>query len=325
MGSHPFDNEFRITPEQREKFRRDGFVKLEGFYNPEVVEALLARVEAEMDRGEAGSFKADSMFNRAKYDFKGERTEVYELLERPYLRRALTDLVERDLFLTFEQCFEIEKNVSKGFPWHVGAQSFGFQPAEEFACTLWAPLHPVDTKGQRGGMAYVPDRVISGDFIFHQIEPAIVSTLEAREQAGDRTNVSEYFDMRAGILNSPTMCEILENHQVEDDFEPGDALLFNKMVVHRSIMLGEGALPRRAAYVMRFVDVGSHYDLERAKNLEYPAEKYGKGLFPYKPITRFHMEIAEAGAQDGDLLAECAFFDDRDRRTIRRERSSRAG
>ncbi|MDE0330330.1 MAG: hypothetical protein OXL41_00525, partial [Nitrospinae bacterium] len=115
MSSHPFDNEFVLTPEHKEQFRRDGFVKLEGFYNPEVVETLLARVEAEMDRGEAAGLKTDSMFNRAKYDFAGERTEVYELLERPYLRRALTDLVECDLFLTFEQCFEIEKNVSKGF------------------------------------------------------------------------------------------------------------------------------------------------------------------------------------------------------------------
>ena len=57
MSGHPFDNEFRITPEQREKFRRDGFVKLERFYNPEVVEALLARVEAEMDRGEVWQFQ----------------------------------------------------------------------------------------------------------------------------------------------------------------------------------------------------------------------------------------------------------------------------
>ena len=121
-----------------------------------------------------------------------------------------------------------------------------------------------------------------------------------------------------------TMCEILENHQVEDDFEPGDALLFNKMVVHRSIMLGEGALPKRAAYVMRFIDAGSHYDLERARNLEFPVEKYGKGFIPYKPFTRQHIEIAEAGAHDGDLLAECSYFDDRERRMIRRERSSQA-
>ena len=289
-----------------------------------MVNTLLDRVEVEMSRGGPSNFKVDSRFTRAKYDFESEKADVYELLKRPYFRRALTDLVERDLFLTFELCFEIEKNVSQGFPWHVGVQSFGYQVAEEFGCTLWAPLHPVDTKGQRGGMAYVPQNVISGDFVYHQIEPAIVSTLEAKERAGVRTSVGEYFAMRVEILNSPTMVEILENHQVEDGFEPGDVLLFNKMVVHRSIMLGEGTLPRRAAYVMRFVDAGSHYDLQRARNLEFPVEKYGKGFIPYKPFTRQHIEIAEAGARDGDVLAECAYFDNRDRRTIRREQYPQA-
>ena len=340
MSSHPFDNEFLITREQKEKFQRDGFVKLEGFFNADVVNTLLDRVEVEMNRGEDSNSKVDSpltqgtkrpkaslshlSFSRAKYDFESEKVDVYELLERAYFRRALTSLAERDLFLTFELCFEIEKNVNPGFPWHVGVNSFGYQVAEEFGCTLWVPLHPVDAKGQQGGMAYVPENVISGDFIYRYIEPAIVSTLEAKERAGVRTSMTDYVAMRANILNSPTMSEILENHQVEDDFEPGDVLLFNKMVVHRSIMLGEGTLPRRAAYVMRFVDAGSHYDLQRARNLEFPVEQYGKGLFAYKPITRQHIEIAEAGARDGDVLAECAYFDNRDRRTIRRELSPQA-
>ena len=333
MSTHPFDTNFLITREHKEKFRRDGFVKLKGFFNADVVNTLLDRVEAEMGvvdktsrvgarqgtkRPQAAT--SDRLFSRVKYDFESEKADVYQLLERPYFRRALTGLVERDLFLTFELCFEIEKNAEAGFPWHVGLNSFGYQVAEEFGCTLWAPLHPVDTKGQRGGMAYVPQNVISGDFVYHQIEPAIVSTLEAKERAGVRTSINDYFAMRGAIFNSPTMCEILENHQVEDDFEPGDVLLFNKMVVHRSIMLGEGALPRRAAYVMRFIDAGSHYDLQRARNLEFPVEQYGKGFFPYKPITRQHIEIAEAGAGDGDVLAECAYFDNRERRTI--ERSS---
>ena len=225
--------------------------------NAAVVNALRDRVEVEMDRGIPGSLKADSQFNRARYSFQAERAEVYDLLERPYFGRALTDLAERDLFLTNEVCFEIEKNVSKGFPWHVGAQSFGFQFAEEFGCTLWAPLQAIDSKGQRGGMAYVPRNVISAEYVFNQLEPAIVSTLEAKERAGVRTSVNEYFAMRMEILNSPTLCEIFEHHQVEDDFEPGDVLVFNKMVVHRSILLGEGVLPRRAAYVMRFTDAAS--------------------------------------------------------------------
>ena len=328
MGRHPFDHEFRIAPEHKTRFRRDGFVKLKGFLNAAVIDTLLERVEAEMRRGTVDNFKVDSQFNRVKYDFDTDKNVIFELLQRRYFRQALTDLVERDLFLTFELCFEIEKNVdsgkknvNSGLPWHVDVQSFGYQFAEEFGCTLWAPLHPVDANGQRGGMAYVPQHVVSGDFLF-AIEPAVVSTLKTKEQAGIRTSVSEYFAMRTGILNSPPMDEILDNHQVEDDFEPGDVLMFNKMVAHRSIMLGEGELARRAAYVMRFVDAGSHYDLERARNLEYPVEQYGTGFFPYKPITRQHIEIAEAGAANGDLLSTCAYFGDRERRMIRHEQSS---
>ena len=129
----------------------------------------------------------------------------------------------------------------------------------------------------------------------------------------------EYSSLRFGLYNSPPLDAILETHQVEDDFQPGDVLVFNKWVVHRSIMLGEGELPKRAAYVMRYVDAGSHYDLQRAQYQELPVELYSKGLFPYEPITRQHVEIAQAGAADGDLLAECAYFDNRDRRMLRRE------
>lgn len=321
MNSHPFDNGFRVTPEQKVQFQRDGFVKLEGFLNANVIDVLRERVEFELGRDTIDNFKVDSMFSRATYDFESEKDDIFELLERPFFRRALTDLVERDLFLTAELSFEIESNVSKGFPWHVGAQSFGYQPGKEFGCTLWAPLHPVHAEGQRGGMAYVPQHVVSGEFVFEHFERALVSALKIKERAGVRTTVREYFDMRLGILNSPAMTEIFESHQVEDDFEPGDVLVFNKMVVHRSIMLGAGELTRRAAYVLRFVDAGSHYDLRRAQDLEFPVEQYGKGLFPYKPFTRLHIEIAEAGAADSDLLSECAYFNNRERRMLRREAS----
>ena len=321
MSRHAFDNEFSVTHEQKERFRRDGFVKLEGFLNAKVVNTLLDRVEVEMAREDRGNLQTSSIFARSKYDFEAAKSDVYELLERPYFRTALTELVEHDLFLAFEMCFELEKNVSKGFPWHVGVQSFSYQAAEEKAYTLWVPLHPVDAKGQRGGMAYVPENVVSGEFAY-RLDPLVASTMEAKERAGTRTSANEYAALRVGILNSPSMAEILESHQVEDDFEPGDALLFNKYVIHRSIMLGEGPLARRAAYVMRFVDAASRYDLKQARSVEFPERQYGHGMFPYRPFTRQHMEIAEAGARDGDLLAECVYFDNRDRRTVRRESAS---
>ena len=322
MSAHPFDNAFRITPEHKMKFQRDGFVKLEGFLNGAVVDMLLDRTEREM-RGNTRNTTTGSAFSRVQYDFASDKNDVYEMMARPYFRQALTELVERDLFLTFEVCFEIEQLVNEGFGWHVGVQSFGFQFSEEFGCTLWAPLQPVDPEGQRGGMAYVPQNVISGAFMYDQLEPAVVSTLRAKERAGVRTSFKEYNDLRSELLNTPSMTTILETHQVEDDFQPGDVLVFNKWVVHRSITLEEGELPRRAAYVMRLVDADSRYDLQRAQNLELPTELYSRGLFPYKPVTRQHIEIAEAGAANGDKLSECAYFDNRDRRMIRREQTAR--
>ena len=76
---------FLITPEQKEKFQRDGFVKLEGFLNADVVNTLLARVDAEMTRGDLtnfkdSNFKDDKLFTRAKYDFETDKSKVYELI-----------------------------------------------------------------------------------------------------------------------------------------------------------------------------------------------------------------------------------------------------
>ena len=318
MTGHPFDNEFAVTGEQKEQFQRDGFVRLEGFLNASAVGMLLDRTEIELARSPTNSFTGRAaQLSRAQYDFGTAKTDVFELLERPYFQQALTGLTGRDLFLTFEMSFEIEKNFNEGLPWHVGVQSFGYQFAEDFGCTLWAPLHPIDACGQRGGMAYVPQHLLPGEFVY-PADLAVVEALRARERSGRRTSVQDYGDLRAGILNSPVMDELLRAHQVEDDFDPGDVLLFNKTVVHRSVMLGEGELSHRAAYVLRFIDAASRYDLNRVQALEFPAEKYTKGLFTYKPVTRQHIEIAEAGAKDGDLLAECAYFSDRDRRLIQK-------
>lgn len=313
---HPFDNDFRVTAEQQESFSRDGFIKLDGFLNESAVAMLRDRSDVELNRAPAVKLRAVN-FSKVQYDFDSPKAHIFELMERPYFREALTTLTGRDLFLTFEMSFEIEKNVNKGLPWHVGVQSFGFQFAEDFACTLWAPMDPIDARGQRGGMAYVPQHVLSGEFVY-SADMVVGEVLKAREErSGQRTGAQDYFSLRMAFLNSPVMEELLDVHRIEDNFDPGDVLLFNKNVVHRSVMLGDGDLDHRTAYVLRLVDATSRYDLHRAQALEFPSEHYAKGIFPYKPATRQHIEIAEAGAQHGDLIAECAFFSDRDRRTIR--------
>ena len=322
--THPFDNDFTVTGEQKERYSRDGFVKLQGLLNADVVGTLLDHVNVESNRGmedqsnrgTTDHSRSESEFTKKQYGFADEKTDIFELIGRPFFRRTLTDLTGRDLFLTFVMSFETEQNVKEGFPWHVDVQSFGFQFAEEFACSLWVPLHPIDANGQRGGMAYIPRHVLPGDFLY-PADLAVVEALKARERAGERTGADDYVGLRRGILNSSTLKELLDVQAVEDDFEPGDALLFNKTVIHRSVLLGEGELSHRAAYVMRFVDATSRYDLNRAQSLEFPYVQYGTGSSPFRPGLRQHIEIAEAGAKHGDVISQCTYFSDRDRRTVR--------
>ena len=322
--THPFDNDFTVTGEQKERFARDGFVKLPGFLNADVVGTLLDHVHVKSKRGKEVQFHRGTTdrspfkteFSNSRFDFVSEKADVFELMERPFFRRTLMDLTGRDLFLTLVLSFEMEQNVKKGLPWHVDLRSFGYQFAEEFACSLWVPLHPIDVNGQRGGMACIPRHVLPGDFCYPAYL-AVIEALKARERAGKRTNVDDYRVLRRGILNSPAMKELLDVHAVEDNFEPGDALLFKKSVIHRSVRLGEGELSHRAAYVMRFIDATSRYDLNWAHTLEFPTEHYRTDSSPYNPGTRQYIEIAEAGAKHGDVISECTYFSDRERRTIR--------
>lgn len=65
MHEHAFDNDFSATPQKIEQFQRNDFVKLDGLFHPEVVRALLSRLEGKMS-GAAENFKSE--FSRLKYD-----------------------------------------------------------------------------------------------------------------------------------------------------------------------------------------------------------------------------------------------------------------
>ena len=299
------DSGFQLSEAQIKKFQTDGYVKLPKFLSADTVDMLLRRTDAEMSKS-LDSFT--SQFNRLKYDFESDKADIYELIQAETFQQVMSALTNRNLFMTFELCFELKSGVSKGFPWHVGVQSFGYQRAEEFGCTIWAPLHPIRTDGQRGGMAYVPDRLMSGRFVYDQIESAIISTLEEQHRRGEETSLNKYLMMRAGILNSPAMRQILETHCEEDEFDPGDVLVFNKYVIHRSVKLEEGELDRRAAFVMRFVEQGSRYDRRRAEELEYPTIRYGQ-----QPFTRAHIEI---DLPDGGVLSDSEYNDSPEQRMI---------
>ena len=170
--------------------------------------------------------------------------------------------------------FGLKKEVSKGFSWHIESQSFGFHRTEDYATTLWAPLHRIDTKGQRGGMRYVPTDIISGEYMYSFVDPAVFRCIQERIDNGG-IGFDEYVALRDEPLNSSGMNNLLEYYAVEDDFELGDVLLFDKYVIHRSARLEEGPLEVRDAFSLRFICEESLYDRDRAHMIEIPRNYFG--------------------------------------------------
>ena len=307
---HPFDSDFRVTPEQKVLFQKQGFVLLPGFANENVVEMLRDRVEFEVRMG----LRARRV--RASYDFKGDMEPAFQLLERKHMRDALLGLTGRDLFMFAENLFVIHRNDNPGAPWHVGTETFGYHRTEDYGCTLWVALDPVDAKGQGGGIDFVPENVFSGRHIYEYADRALVDAFRKKSKAGVSTTSFEFWDARFGLLDGEPTKSVLNAHGVAYDFKPGDAVFFNKMIIHRSLPLGDGPLRRRRAYNMRFMDLRTRYDMDGMLDRKFPVTEYGGGMVPYKPITQLPMDIAAAGAFDGDVISECGYFEDRDRRTV---------
>ena len=155
-------------------------------------------------------------------------------------------------------------------------------------------------------MRYVPRDIISGEFMYDFIDPAVFRCMAERIANGG-IEFDEYVALRDEPLNSPGIGRLLEYFSVEDDYELGDVLLFDKYVIHRSVPLGEGPLDIRDAFSLRFIADDSLYDLERARSIEIPRDHYG-----YAGPTKFHLEVCSV---DGSKIVDSPYFDsDRERR-----------
>ena len=291
---HP---DFRSSPALATAFARDGFVPLRGLFTSDFVGYIRSKIVEQMAR----LSEAQRGFSRIGYDLFRDDPVLGELLCETRFADALTRLTEHALFFTQAVGFELEKNKHHGFPWHIGTQSFGYQRAQDYGCSLWIPLDPIVAAQQGGGMSYVPEHFVSGQFMYDHVDPAIDHSLRV---LGDRgaLGFEDFIELRHGVLNSPAMVTLFETLCRSDDFAPGDALLFNKRVIHCSNPLTEGPLPSRAAFVMRFVDIDARYDARRARGLEIPRELFGTA-----PQSDFHLEVCR---NDGDRISDSPYFTD---------------
>jgi hypothetical protein len=297
--------DFKLTQEDIDNYQRTGFVVLRNFFPPEMVEYLKARVNDELEDPTDHYQKG---FDKLRYDLCNGDETIFELIANEQFKDIMLKLTQTDLFFTQGVGFGLKKNLSKGFTWHIESQSFGFNRSEDYGTTLWAPLHPIDTKKQRGGMRYVPRDIISGEFMYDFIDPAVFRCMQEHIDSGG-IKFEDYVSLRDEPLNSSGINRLLEYFAIEDDFELGDVILFDKYVLHRSAPLEDGPIDVRDAFSLRFIGVDSVYDKDRAHMIEIPRKYYD-----YAGPTTFHLDICD---EDGERIVDSHFFDeDREKRYI---------
>lgn len=287
-----------------DKFKESGFVILRNFLDSDIL-GYLEKIADANSRPSGTNYGAG--FSKIKYDLGNDDERVFELIATKKFSNTLGNLTGKDLLYTQELAFGLEKNKSTGFPWHVGTQSFGFQRKDDFGCTLWFPFCEIDPRKQRGGMALVPKKHISGEFVYQHID--LLPQYLKEKSAVSVIDFSVFDRVKNGLLNSPDMDEILSCFAEEDFFMPGDAVLFDKYVIHRSIKLEDGPINNRLAFALRFADVNSRYDSARANNLEYP-----KHAFNYAGSSDFNILVCQ---EDNRLIVDSPLYrDDIDKRLI---------
>ncbi|WP_258185294.1 phytanoyl-CoA dioxygenase family protein [Vibrio sp. 10N.286.48.B8] len=291
------NKKFQITELDIKNFQQDGFVLLKGVFSQEFISTVKNKIDNDIS---APSDKYQSGFSRIAFDlFAGDET-IASLMNNTHFRKVMNQLSGKELLYTQGLGFELKKNDSKGFPWHIGTQSFGYQQAEDFGCTIWTPLVPINNNNQQGGMAYVPKSKVSGEFLYNDIDPVVFEMTQRKIETNSELSLEEFVHLRDGPLNDAAMKKILDFFAVQDDYELGDALIFDKHVIHRSVFLKDGPIDARAAFVMRFVCSESKYDKKRALNLEIPREH-----FKYEGPTRFHLDVCK---EDGELIKRSSLF-----------------
>lgn len=301
---------FQLTTEHIERYQRQGVVVLKQFFSSEMIEFLKERVNDEFET-QTNHYK--KFFDKFRYGLCNDDEIIFELLEDEIFQNVMRSLCQEDLFCTEGVGLSLERGKAgkenKDFTWNIKPHGLGLNRAQDGSATLWVPLHPIDSKKQRGGMCYVPRDIISGEFMYYFIEPAIFRCMDEHIKSGGIA-FEDYIALRDEPLNSGGIARLLEYFSVEDDLELGDVILFDKYVLHRSVPLEEGPIESCHSFSLKFISADSRYDRERAEMYEIPCSYYVD-----EEPTKLHLEFCK---EDNELIVESAYFDaDRDRRFIR--------
>ena len=285
---------FTVSDAEIAQFRTAGFVRLRQVFSPDTIAYFQDLVDRRLHGGANEHEPADHAY-------------LLALIGRRDFQLSLSRLIGQPSFFTFDHALEFVRGATATYPWYSSAMTFGYQRPDDFGCSIWTPLIPIDPAGQRGGIANIPRTLISGRFAY-DMERVAVAAFETRDRWGKAITFEQFASARSAVLNNPTLADMFAALEVEDAYDLGDALIFDKHVIHRAVGLEAGPYDRRAAFAMRFVAADSRYDLPFAETLSYAKRRFGRPLAPTA-----HFDVSDT---NGTLVVESERFDARDSRLV---------
>ena len=254
----------RLSDKQRVAFRRDGFVRLEGFVDAAVGQGMLARV-VELARAAAdGQDISPSFVTPEQQPDLGERTAPEDLVSkifrlardpafhpfvtRPDVTAIAADLIGNDDLDCFLSQFIFKNPAAWGQPWHQDSFYFPFDPARPIV-GLW--LAVTEATLDNGCLQVVPGS---------HLEPVHRHIPDARPGANYGYVEIVDYDMAGAV---PVL------------MKPGDLLVFDSHLMHRSTDNVSAGL--RAAMV---------FHLAAAGTTDHTVEQRGYTVNDWIPVRR---------------------------------------
>ncbi|CDX37985.1 conserved hypothetical protein [Mesorhizobium plurifarium] len=244
-------NPIDISSEQSESFKSNGFLKIHGLFSRECILALREAALLNVRSAKELNTNYGAAFNRLTYGL-GEAAVLRRIYTANSFRKAVISLVGTPLIVSEGLAFELTKGET-GFTWHYDSLSFRFIRPVDPGYSIWVPLDKVDPD-IGGGLAYVPERILSGSFNFQ------LSSLLSREMSDGKDISVISSSLRQIFSKSGCLEAIFEKSKFEDGFDLGDALLFTKSVWHRTSPLKEHGPNSRLAIAIRLLDWRSRLD-----------------------------------------------------------------
>lgn len=259
-----------------EYFKLNGFAAVRGLISQAMVERLRAILEA-TDGGTTFDTIKKNTYNIAVDD-----ECIRAVVESPEFARLLSSLGYGDCFFSDGIVFETDPELI-GFDWHLDITSFKYIRPEDRAFSLWLPLDPIKTEDQDGGMTMLPTSAFSGKEFF-KLQSRVTRSLEDgrytipdiyKTLLGPKYRNPEqkkfkrmfpYIQQQFPHLFSDSLYisgfsrNLFDSEGVSYSLDPGDAVLFEKCVFHKSNPLRPGKLKSRRAFVMRFIEANSRFN-----------------------------------------------------------------